>query len=75
MTSHLKCHCLDVPNNNNPVQFDTNLRPGVDFTNILQRAFTHADLKKCKKDTDDLTVILALLGSAYVKASDKTLVK
>jgi len=57
---------------------------GVDFTNILFEAFTHADPKSAKK-TDSLTcyvhlwdlldLLCALMGSARVKASRKMLVK
>jgi len=39
------------------------LRPGANFINISQAAFIHADHKSTKK-TDNLTVFLALLGSA-----------
>ena len=46
----------------------------VNFTNILQSAFTHADPKKCKK-TVRLSSFFALLGSACVKAACRMLVK
>jgi len=46
----------------------------VDFNNILRKTFTNADPKSAK-DTDDLTVIFTLLGSAQVKAACKMLVK
>ncbi len=46
----------------------------VDFTNILREAFKRADPKSTKK-TDNLTVFLALMGSAHVKASNEVLVK
>jgi len=48
--------------------------PGINFTNILFKAFTLKDPKSAKK-TDYLTVFFALLGSASVKASRKMLVK
>ena len=48
--------------------------PGVNFTNILQAAFTRADPKSAIKLLN-LTVFFALLGSASVKAARRTLVK
>ena len=48
--------------------------PGVNFTNILQAAFTRADPKSAKKLLN-LTVFFALSGSAGVKAARRTLVK
>jgi hypothetical protein len=56
-----------------PTNQDT-LPPGVNFTNILQAAFMHADPKRPKKMLN-LTVFFALLGSAHVKAARKMLVK
>jgi len=50
------------------------LTSGVNFTNILCKAFTQADSKNAKK-TDGLTVLFALLGSALVKTGLKELVK
>ena len=47
---------------------------GVDFTNVLQAAFTHADPKSAKKLLY-LTVFFALLGSVQVKAAHRMLVK
>ena len=49
-------------------------RPGVNFTNILQAAFMHADPKSAIKLLN-LTVFFALLGSARIKAAHRTLVK
>ncbi len=40
---------------------------GVDFTNVLQTAFMHADLKSAKRHRW-LECLFALLGSACVKA-------
>jgi len=37
--------------------------------------FLRLQMPKLKKDTDNLTAISALLGSAHVKAARKTLVK
>ena len=48
--------------------------PWVNFTNILQAAFTLTDPKRAKK-TVKLSSFLALLGSACVKATRRTLVK
>jgi len=39
-------------------------RPVINFTNVLQTAFTRADPKSAKKDTDDSTVFFVPLGSA-----------
>jgi len=47
---------------------------GVNFTNILQTAFTHADPKSAK-NTVKLSVFFALLGSEHVKAARKMSVK
>ena len=44
--------------------------PGVDFTNILHAAFTSADSKSAKKDSQ-LKQLFAILGSAGVKAARK----
>ena len=44
--------------------------PGVNFTNILRAAFTHADPKSPKKDSQ-LKQLFVLLGSAGVKAALK----
>jgi len=46
------------------------LTPGVNFTNILCKAFTRADPQSAKK-IDNLTEFLALLGSAFIKAACK----
>jgi len=43
---------------------------GVNFTNILQAAFSHADPKR-KKDTFDLTLFLHFFGFALVKVACK----
>ena len=48
--------------------------PGVNFTNILQAAFTRADPKIAKK-TVKFSSFIALLGSSHVKAARRTLVK
>ena len=48
--------------------------PGVNFTNILQAAFTPADPKSAKK-TVKLSSLIALLGSVCVKAAPTMLVK
>ena len=48
--------------------------PGVNFTNILQAAFTCADPKSAKK-TVKLSSFIVLLGSAHVKDAHKMLVK
>ena len=49
-------------------------RHGVNFTNVLQVAFTPADTKRAKKLLD-LTVFFALLGSGSVKAACRMLMK
>ena len=49
-------------------------RPGVNFTNVLRAAFTHAEITKAQKQLN-LAVFLALLGSVRVKAACKMLVK
>ena len=49
-------------------------RPGVNFTNILQAAFTRADPKSAKK-TVKLSSFFALFGSGHIKAARKMLVK
>ena len=49
-------------------------RPGVNFVNVLQAAFTHADLKSIKK-TDNLKSFFTLSGSAWLKAACRTLMK
>ncbi len=48
------------------------LTTGVDFTNILRAAFTCADSKKIQSN---FQYLFALLGSAWVKASCKMLMK
>ena len=48
--------------------------PGVNFTNVLPAAFTPADPKSAIKLLK-LTVFFALLGSAFVKAAHRMLVK
>jgi len=50
------------------------LQSGVNFTNVLQTAFTQADPNSAKK-TDYLTVFFGLSGSALVKANHITLMK
>ena len=45
-------------------------KPGINFTIILQAAFTHADPKSAKKDSQ-VKQLFALLGSASVKAACK----
>ena len=40
------------------------------FTNILRAAFTHADPKSAKKDSQ-LNQLFALFGSASIKAAHK----
>jgi hypothetical protein len=50
------------------------LGPGVNFINFLQKAFMQADPKSAK-NTNSLTVFLALLGYASLKAVRKNLVK
>ena len=51
-----------------------NQRPWVNFTNVLQAAFTRADPKSVIKLLN-LTVFFALLGSGRVEAAHRTLVK
>ncbi len=46
-------------------------KPGVNFTNVLLKAFT---IPKAQK-TDGLTVFFVLLGFENVKAAHKTLMK
>jgi len=46
---------------------------GVNFINILRKAFMHADTKS-EKNWVKLSVFFALLGSAHVKTSCKMLV-
>jgi len=46
------------------------LMAGVNFTNILQAAFSHADPKR-KKDTFDLTLFLHFFGLALLKVACK----
>ena len=45
-------------------------QPRVNFTNILQAAFTRTDPKSAKKDSQ-VTQLFVLLGSALVKAAHK----
>ena len=52
----------------------TVVSPGVDFINVFTCSFYEGRSKKCKKLLN-LTVFLALLGSARVKANCKMLVK
>ncbi len=52
----------------------TGLPPGVNFINVLGAAFTRADPKSAKKDTQVVN-FFALLGSVPVKAARKTLMK
>ncbi len=49
------------------------LTTGVNFTNILHKAFTRSDPKSAK-ETDSLTLFFAQLGSARAKAALKMLV-
>jgi len=44
------------------------LTPGVDFTNILRKAFTGTDPESAKKLTTLLS-LFALLGSSCIKAA------
>ncbi len=46
------------------------LSPGVNFTNILQAAFTYEDPKSAKKHRQ-LDCLFALLESALIKAARK----
>jgi len=48
--------------------------PGVNFINVLQAAFERTDPKSAK-NTDNLIVFFALLGSASSKASHEMLMK
>ena len=50
------------------------LTTGVNFINILQAAFAHADPKSVK-NTDNLTVFLALSRSPCIKVASKMLMK
>jgi len=50
------------------------LTPGVNFINILIKAFKQADHKSAK-NTVKLSVSFTLLGSAHIKAACKMLVK
>ncbi len=50
------------------------MTPGVNFSNILHAAFTHADPKSAS-NTFKPSVFFALLGSGRVKAARKMLVK
>ncbi len=47
---------------------------GINFTNIVCKAFMLAD-SECAKNTDSLQVFLKLLGSLLIKADQKLLVK
>ncbi len=49
-------------------------RPGVNFINVLQAAFTQADPKRVKK-TVNLSVFFTLSGSVRAKAAHRTLMK
>jgi len=48
--------------------------PGVNFINILLKAFTHADPRSAKM-TVNVSVFFALLGSVLAKAACGTLIK
>jgi len=48
--------------------------PGVNFINVLQAAFTHADPKNAQK-TVELSVFFVLLGSVLTKVAHRTLMK
>jgi hypothetical protein len=50
------------------------MRVGVNFTNVLRKAFMHVDPKSIKK-IDNLTVFFTLLGSSSEKAERRTLMK
>ncbi len=50
------------------------MKPRVNFINVLRVAFTSADPKSAKK-TDDLTAYFAFWGYLFVKAVQKMLVK
>jgi len=56
------------------LRFDFQTHHGVNFTNILQAAFMHADPKSAK-NTVKLSVFLALSKSEHVKAARKMLMK
>ncbi len=47
---------------------------GVNFNNVLLKAFLHAD-PKSTKNTDSLAVFFMLLGSLQVKSAHKMLAK
>ena len=47
-------------------------KSGVNFTNVLQAAFTCPDPKSAKKDSQ-VKQLFALLGSAHVKSARKHL--
>ena len=47
---------------------------GVNFTNVLRAAFTSPDLKS-KTKLLNLTVFFALMGSEFLKAAHRMLVK
>jgi len=49
-------------------------RLGVNFTNVLQAAFTSSDLKSAKRQSSH-QCLFALLGSARTKAAHKMLEK
>jgi len=51
------------------------LTTGVDFINVLLTAFTLKDHKSAKRSPVKLSVFLALLGSAHVKATRNMLMK
>ena len=51
-----------------------NQSPGVNFTNVLRTALTHADPKSANKLLN-LTVFFALLGFVGVKAAHRMLLK
>jgi len=53
---------------------DAGTRPGLNFINVLQAAFTQADLKSIKIQSS-CQCLFALLGSAPVKAFRRMLVK
>jgi len=48
---------------------------GVDFTKTLRKALMRADPKKVQKKYSQAISLFALLGSVWVKASSKMLVK
>ena len=53
---------------------DIYVRPGVNFINVFTHSFHERRSQRCKKLLN-LTVFLALLGSAWVKAAHEMLVK